>query len=125
MQDEQKQDTVESPALPGDVRFEREDVQVVGDPAAASTDAEGEDLASAGTAAAEAETVPAEAAGAPAATTAPPFADPVGSAGQSPADAQRRAEAGPQGTPIRPIVVAFVGAFVLAKLLGRFGGGDD
>ena len=123
MQDEQKQDTVESPALPGDVRFEREDVQVVGDPAAASTDAEGEDLASAGTAAAEAEAVPAEAAGAPAATTAPPFADPVGSAGP-PADAQRRDEQGPQGTPIRPIVVAFVGAFVLAKLLGRRGGED-
>jgi hypothetical protein len=29
------------------------------------------------------------------------------------------------GRPELPVIAAFVGGFVFAKLLGRFGGGDD
>jgi hypothetical protein len=38
MTQEEQQDTRESPALGGEVRFERADVEGIGDPAAAGTD---------------------------------------------------------------------------------------
>jgi hypothetical protein len=100
MQEEQ-QDTRESDALgSGEVRFEREDVEAVGDPAATSTDAEG--------------------------TAEPAIGrDPTGALGATPAEADQRGAEQAEDTPIVPIVGAFVGAFVAAKLLGRLGGGDD
>jgi hypothetical protein len=82
---EDNQETRESPAL-GEVEFSTEEAQSVGDPAAAGTDAVGDDSA------------------------------PVES-GQSPAAAQERAQ-GDEGLPAEvQILGAFVGAFVLAKLL--------
>jgi hypothetical protein len=46
---------------------------------------------------------------------------------QSPADADRTAaQAAPSGgSAIGQVAGAFVGSFVLAKIIGRFGGGDD
>jgi hypothetical protein len=107
--DEENQETRESPALqPDEVSFSREDAESVGDPAAAGTGAEGDP----GSAPVEA---PGAADTAATATTGEPPQD-------SPAGAQARAESG-DGSPLeRPevqILGAFVGAFVLAKLLQR------
>jgi hypothetical protein len=95
--EEENQETRESPALGAqdEVEFSREDVESVGDPAAAGTDSE------------------ATAAG--------------GEPAQgSPAAAQARAEGdeGPLGRPEVQILGAFVGAFVLAKLLQWLFGRD-
>ena len=81
MQEEQ-QDTRES------VAFTPEQVEAVGDPAAASVDA------------------------------AP-------SVGETPVEADRRGAEQSEDPPIVPIVGAFVGSFVAAKLLGKLGGGGD
>ena len=43
---------------------------------------------------------------------------------QSPWDAHQAATSNP-GKPELPVIGAFVGAFVFAKLLKKFGGGDD
>jgi hypothetical protein len=93
---EDNQDTRESPALePDEVQFSTADAESVGDPAAAGTAAEGD-----------------------------PQAAPVDTGGsfggQSPADAQERASGGDESPLERPevqILGAFVGAFILAKLL--------
>ena len=71
--------------------FDREDVEAVGDPAAASV-------------AAEPETAP---------------------AADSPVAADRRGAEAAESPPFGAIAGAFVGSFVVAKLLGRLGGGDD
>jgi hypothetical protein len=44
--------------------------------------------------------------------------------GQSPWDAHSAAQAIP-GRPEVPVLAALVGGFVLAKLIGALGGGDD
>jgi hypothetical protein len=103
MQEEQ-QDTRETDALAaGEVSFEREDVESIGDPAAASVAAEG---------------------------TADPVVeadpDPVATAPtESPVEADRRGAEHREGPPIGAIAGAFVGSFVAAKLLGKLGGGGD
>ena len=92
MSQEDTQDTRESPALDADeVQFSRADAESVGDPAAAGTDAQGE-----------------------------PAGTPVEPSG-SPAAAQERAygDESPFERPEVQILGAFVGAFVLAKLLQR------
>ena len=91
-----------------EIRFTREDVTGVGDPAAAGTDAEG--------------------AGAPPPPPHPSDAGPgttAGAVGESPAAADRRAGEEGGGNPVVPILGAFVGAFVAAKVLGRLTGGDE
>jgi hypothetical protein len=92
------QPTRESPAVdPAEVEFSNVEPEAVGDPAAAGTDAEGDPQA------------------APVDTGEPPA-----TAGESPAAAQERASGGDQSPLERPevqILGAFVGAFVLAKLL--------
>ena len=97
MSQEDTQETRESPALdPQEVQFSTEDAAAVGDPAAAGTDAVGDP----GSAPFEAQE-----------TVTPPG---------SPAAAQERAAGGAEGPLDRPevqILGAFVGAFVLAKLL--------
>ena len=104
MTEEENQETRESPALGAqdqagaqdEVEFSREDVESIGDPAAAGTDSE-----------------------ATAVTGEPPQ--------DSPAAAQARAEAGDESPFDRPevqILGAFLGAFVLAKLLQRLFGRD-
>jgi hypothetical protein len=110
MQEEQ-QDTRESDALAaGEVRFEREDVEAVGDPAAASVDAPDD-------------------AAPDAAGDALPSADdpdPVATApADTPAAADRRGAELAEGPPFVAIAGAFVGSFVAAKLLGKLGGGGD
>ena len=98
MSQEDTQDTRESPALdPDEVQFSRTDAESVGDPAAAGTDAQGD-----------------------------PAGAPVEPSG-SPAAAQERANQGDEGPFDRPevqILGAFVGAFVLAKLLQWLFGRD-
>ena len=102
---QEEQDTRESAAVePAEVTFEAEEVETVGDPAAASLDAEPSGLE-------------------PAAVLPP--AEPDAFAGQSPVEADRRGAEQAEDPPIGAIVGAFVGAFVAAKLLGRLGGGDD
>ena len=97
MSQEETQETRESPALDAnEIQFSREDAESVGDPAAAGTDAEGD-----------------------------PAAAPV--EGDSPASAQARGWEGPDSPLDRPevqILGAFVGAFVLAKLLQWLFGRD-
>ena len=128
MTQEERQDTEEAEALePGAVRFEPADAEVVGDPAAASVDAQGADLGGA--------VVEAPGAGETAAhaTSEPAFADPVppgdfeaaAADEQSPAAADRRGAEEAESPPFVQIGAAFVGAFVAAKLLGKLGGGDD
>jgi hypothetical protein len=95
---EDDRDTRESPALnPDEVRFSTAQAESIGDPAAAGTGAEGD-----------------------------PAGAPVEPAG-SPAAAQERAEAG-DGSPLeRPevqVLGAFVGAFIVAKLLQRLFASD-
>jgi predicted metal-dependent enzyme (double-stranded beta helix superfamily) len=95
MSRDDSQDTRESPAL-DEVELSPEDVQSIGDPAAAGTDAVGDDSA------------------------------PVGG-GDSPQAAQNRAHGGDESPLDRPevqILGAFVGAFVLAKLLQWLFGRD-
>ena len=89
MSQDDNQDTRESPALDAEVQFSTEDAESVGDPAAAGTDAEGDAQAA-----------------------------PVGG-GDSPAAAQERAygDGSPLDRPEVQILGAFVGAFILAKLL--------
>ena len=104
-QDENK-DTSESAALDTEVQFSTEDAEAVGDPAAAGTDAEGDP----GSAPVEA---PGAGETAATATTGEP-------AEGSPAAAQDRAGGGEESPLARPevqILGAFVGAFILAKLL--------
>jgi hypothetical protein len=95
---EETQDTRESPALDAnEVQFSRADAESVGDPAAAGTDAAGD-----------------------------PGTAPVEPSG-SPAAAQERAYEGDDSPFDRPevqILGAFVGAFVLAKLLQWLFGRD-
>ncbi|MDQ3935068.1 MAG: hypothetical protein M3340_10630 [Actinomycetota bacterium] len=97
MTEAENQETRESPALGAqeEVEFSREDVESIGDPAAAGTDSE---------------------------------ATPVGGEPPegSPAAAQARAEGGesPLDRPEVQILGAFVGAFILAKLLQRLFGRD-
>ena len=88
MTQEEQQDTRES------VAFTPEQVEAVGDPAAASVDAA-------------------------------PSVDPAPSVGETPVEADRRGAEQSEDPPIVPIVGAFVGSFVAAKLLGRLGGGGD
>jgi hypothetical protein len=116
---EDNQDTRESPALdPNEVQFSSEDAAAVGDPAAAGTDAEGDpgsapvEAPGAGETAATATTgeVPQE---------EPAAADTTAPAG-SPAAAQERANSGGDSPLERPevqILGAFLGAFILAKLI--------
>jgi hypothetical protein len=84
------QETRESPALnPQEVQFSREDAESIGDPAAGGMGAED--------------------------TSAPAIGD-------SPAAAQARAEGGDTSPLERPevqVLGAFIGAFVVAKLLQR------
>jgi hypothetical protein len=96
---QEEQDTQESQAVEqGPVTFEPPEVATVGDPAAASVDAD----------------------------PGPALVDPVATVGgQSPIEADRRGAAEAEDPPLVPIAGAFVGAFVAAKLLGRLGGGDD
>jgi hypothetical protein len=109
---QEEQDTRESEALDhGQVSFEPEEVEAVGDPAAASVEAD--------PGAAEAEVA------APAPAFEPPTSEPPGFGGQSPIEADRLGAARAADPPIGAIVGAFAGAFVAAKLLGRLGGGDD
>jgi hypothetical protein len=104
VREEETQETRESPALDAnEVQFSRADAESVGDPAAAGTDAEG-DPGSA----------PVEAPGAgETAATAATGEPPEG----SPAGAQARAAHDEGLAPELQILGAFVGAFILAKLL--------
>jgi hypothetical protein len=103
---QEEQDTRESDAVaPAQVSFEPQQVEAVGDPAAASVDAD----------AAAGEPVVGE----------PIAAEPETFAGQSPVEADTRGAEQAESPPIVAIAGAFVGAFVAAKLLGRLGGGDD
>jgi hypothetical protein len=104
---EQHDETHEGDALgDAEVRFDRDDAEAVGDPAAASVDAEGAAIGG---------EVPGEAEGG--------AWEPPGE--QTPAAADRRGAEQAESPPIIPIAGAFVGAFVAAKLLGKLGGGDD
>jgi hypothetical protein len=104
---EQHDDTREGEDLAGaEVRFDQGDAEAVGDPAAASVEAEG--AAAGGGVAGEAESGGWE---------------PPGE--QSPAAADRRGAEQAESPPFIPIAGAFVGAFVAAKLLGKLGGGND
>jgi hypothetical protein len=107
---EHHEDTHESDALGGgEVRFDRQDAEAIGDPVEASVEAEG--------------AVP----GDPAGIAAEPGAgwEPPGTGEETPAAADRRGAEQAEDPPIIPIAGAFVGAFVAAKLLGKLGGGDD
>ena len=120
MTQEHHEDTHESDALGGaEVSFDQGDTEAIGDPAAASVAAEGEDLGAA----------PVEAPGAGEtaahATTEPLLGEPASTPYQSPAAAAERGAAQAENPPLIPIAGAFVGAFVAAKLLGRLSGGDD
>jgi hypothetical protein len=98
---QEEQDTRESDAVaPAQVSFEPQQVEAVGDPAAASVDAE-------------------------AVAAEPEAAEPEEFTGQSPVEADTRGAEQAESPPIVAIAGAFVGAFVAAKLLGRLGGGDD
>ena len=90
MSKKDSQETRESPALDTEVQFSAEDAESVGDAAAAGTDAVGDD-------------------------SAPVYG------GDSPAAAQERAygDETPFDRPEVQILGAFVGAFILAKLLQR------
>ena len=103
MTEEEQQDTRETDALAsGEVRFEREDVEAVGDPAAASVDADA------------------------GAAEAPADPDPAATvAAETPIEADRRGAEQAEGAPLATIAAAFVGSFVAAKLLGKLGGGGD
>ena len=94
MSDEENQETRETAAVPAEeVTFSHTDAESVGDPAAAGTGAEGE-----------------------------AFEVPGAGAGESPAAAQERAESYDESPLERPevqILGAFVGAFILAKLLQK------
>jgi hypothetical protein len=113
--EEAVQETQESPALdPGEIRFSVEDAESVGDPAAASTDVQPDQEPTP-----DPEPVP-----------LPPQPEQTWDRppeGESPADADRRAaeQAPGVGAALGPIAGAFVGSFVLAKIIGRFGGEDD
>ena len=122
--DEAVQETQESPALDteagGEIHFERQDVE----PEAAEPEPvpEPEPLPEP-----EPEPVP-EPEPEPVAAAAPESTwDDSSWAGQSPADADRTAaEHAPSGgSAIGQVAGAFVGSFVLAKIIGRFGGDDD
>jgi hypothetical protein len=114
---EHHEDTHESDALGGgEVRFDRQDAEAIGDPAAASVEAEG--------------AVPGDPAGIaaePGAGWEPPGTgeETPGTGEETPAAADRRGAEQAEDPPIIPIAGAFVGAFVAAKLLGRLGGGGD
>jgi hypothetical protein len=124
-------DTHESDALgSGEVQFDRADAEAIGDPAAASVEAEG---AAPGSAEVEA---PGASETAADATSETLIGDPAGIAGepggdwqppgeQTPAAADARGAEQAESPPLVPIAGAFVGAFVAAKLLGKLGGGDD
>jgi hypothetical protein len=123
MSQEDNQDTRESPALdPNEVQFSSEDAAAVGDPAAAGTDAEGDPGSAPVEAPGAGETAATFTTGAvpqgePAAVEAQ---DETSAPAGSPAAAQERANAGGDSPLERPeiqILGAFVGAFVLAKLL--------
>jgi hypothetical protein len=104
VREEETQETRESPALDAnEVQFTREDAESIGDPAAAGTAAEGDP----GSAPVEA---PGAGETAASATTGEPPQD-------SPAGAQARAGADEGLAPELQILGAFVGAFILAKLL--------
>jgi hypothetical protein len=103
---EQHEDTREGDALGSEEL--PVDPQAVGDPAAASVDAEGEPLAA----------DPAGVAGETEAGWQPPGE-------QTPAAADARGAEHAEGPPFIPIAGAFVGAFVAAKLLGKLSGGND
>ena len=96
---QEEQDTQESQAVDrGQVTFEPPEIATVGDPAAASVDAD----------------------------PGPAVADPVAAVGgQSPIEADRRGAEQAESPPLVPIAAAFVGAFVAAKVLGRLSGGSD
>ena len=125
MSQEDNQDTRESPALdPQEVQFSTEDAAAVGDPAAAGTDAQGDpgtapvEAPGAGETAATFTTgdVPQEQSAETGDYAAPETSAPTG----SPAAAQERANAGGDSPLERPevqILGAFIGAFILAKLL--------
>ena len=81
-----------------EMRFTREEVTGVGDPAAAGTDAEGD-------------------------PAVPPPTGGSQAGGESPAHAARRAAEGDGGRPELAVLGAFAGAFVAAKILGRLTGG--
>ena len=93
MIDEENQETRETAAVPAEeVTFSQADAESVGDPAVAGTGAEGEPV------------------------------DVPGAGAESPAAAQERAEFGDESPLERPevqILGAFVGAFILAKLLQK------
>jgi hypothetical protein len=128
---ERHEDTHESDALGGgEVQFDRADAEAIGDPAAASVEAEG---AAPGSAEVEA---PGAGETASDALHEPLVGDPAGAGGdadggwespgeQTPAAADRRGAEHAESPPFIPIAGAFVGAFVAAKLLGKLGGGDD
>jgi hypothetical protein len=115
---EEHQDTRETDALSGEVTFDREDVQAVGDPAAASVAPEP------GPAATEPDPTPAEPAAAAEPAASAPDPEPA-LAEDSPLAAQQLGEQQAESPPFAAIGGAFVGAFVAAKLLGKLGGGDD
>jgi hypothetical protein len=129
---EKHEDTQESDALGAEVRFDREDAEAIGDPAAASVEAEGAVPGSAGVEAPGASETASDAlteplSGDPAGIAGEPGAEwqPPGPAEQTPAAADRRGAEQAESPPFIPIAGAFVGAFVAAKLLGKLGGGDD
>jgi hypothetical protein len=101
---EEQQDTHESAAVePAEAVVGPEGVEAIGDPAAASVDAD---------------------VGPDPVAFMPPSAEAGDPGGQSPAEADRRAESAPS-PPFAAFGGAFVGGFVAAKLIGMLGGGDD
>ena len=104
MTEEEQQDTQESAAIdPAEAVVGADGAEAIGDPAAASLDAD---------------------TGPDPVAWVPPTAEAGDPGGQSPAEADRRAEPAPS-PPFAAIGGAFVGGFVAAKLIGMLGGGDD
>ena len=122
MSQDERQETRESPALDAsEVQFSRTDAESVGDPAAAGTDAVGDPGSAPVEAPGAGETAATAVSGDPA-QDAPAAEAPAG----SPAAAQARAggDESPLERPEVQVLAAFVGAFVLAKLLQRLFGRD-
>jgi hypothetical protein len=111
---EEQRDTHETDALSGEVTFDREDVEAVGDPAAASVEP------APGPVDPEPAPLEAESSGDDAAAFGTPPAP-----ADTPVAADRRGAEQAEDPPFAAIAGAFAGAFVAAKLLGRLGGGDD
>ena len=126
---ENHEDTRESEALGGsEVQFDTQDAEAIGDPAAASVEAEGAAPGSAEVEAPGAGETASDAlheplVGDPAGPGDDFGAEPVGE--QTPAAADLRGAEHAESPPFIPIAGAFVGAFVAAKLLGKLSGGDD